>query len=181
MREHDIDEFIDGRLVICNLCRKELGTNSEYCLRCTVHRLARIAFDYDNNISKRNVNPEDTHISLSSLDSMIPYEDEWKYEHYDLYKKAGVFGIFINGILSYIGKSRNILVNWLFITQTVTNDIHEVKAKIYQELIREHYSGSKISFRVIEFCYDTDNLDIKLENMKKKWIRYYKPPLNYPA
>ena len=179
MREHDIDEFTDSRLVICNLCKKELETDSEYCIRCPVHRLARIAFDYNNNICKKNVRPEDTYVTLSSLDGMVPYKDEWKYEHYDLYKKAGVFAIFIDDRLSYISKSRNILVNWLFITQTITNDIHEGKAKVYQELIREHYSGSKIGFGVLEFCYDVDNLDEELDDMKDKWIKYYKPRLNY--
>lgn len=175
MNDHDIGEFLDGRLVICRLCRKELNSNSEYCTRCQVHRLGSIAFDYNNNMTRKDVDPEDTLVSLSSLDGIIPYEDEWKYEHYSLFKKAGVFAVFINGILSYIGKSKNILVNWLFITQTITNDDGEGKARVYNELINEYFSGSKISFRVLEFCYDLDELD----DMKEKWVRYYKPRLNF--
>lgn len=70
-------------------------------------------------------------------------------------------------------------MNWLLITQTITNDIHEGKAKVYQELIKEYYSGSKIGFGVLEFCYDVDNLDKELDDIKEKWIRYYKPKLNY--
>lgn len=174
MRERDIDEFIDSRLIICNLCRKELNSDSNYCLRCSIHRLANIAFDYDNNINKKNINEEDTYTSLKTLEDIIPYKDEWKYEHYRLYKKAGIFGIYVNNKLYYIGKSKNIFVNWLFMTQTIINKDIKGRALFYSWLIDEYLIGSNIGFEVIEFCYDLE----KLDDMKEKWINHYKPFLN---
>lgn len=91
--------------------------------------------------------------------------------------KAGVYGIYINGHLVYIGESSNILRRWV---DHKFNTLYNFKQKEYQEgkyrVLREAYkAGLTITCNVLELCENDKKV---LRAREAVWIREYNPILN---
>lgn len=91
--------------------------------------------------------------------------------------KSGVYGIYIEGYLVYVGESLNILNRWI---DHKFNTLYNFKQKEYQEgkykVLRKAYAaGLTISCDVLEFCENDKKV---LRAREAEYIRAYKPILN---
>lgn len=89
----------------------------------------------------------------------------------DKYSKPGIYQIFINNTLVYIGQSKSMIDR--IASHMLHIDTNE-KSNKYKQLRRAKEAGCKITFDVLAYCKD-DELD-QLEGI---YIRQYLPPLNY--
>ena len=175
------EELVDSRITICHYCRQFFrDEHKRECWKCNVHHLIRYVFNYEGNSCINNINEKDTITYIQELDGLSPFET-WSYEHHPLYHKAGIYGIYIDEVrdkrLVYIGKSKNIYVRWIYHTQNIFDEGDESNRKIYEELRNAYIHEHDIIFKVLEFCYDTDN-EKTLNKMEDEWISKCEPPYN---
>lgn len=91
--------------------------------------------------------------------------------------KAGVYGIYIEGRLVYVGETINLLRRWI---DHKFNTLYNFKQKEYQEekyrVLREAYAaGLVVSCDVLEFCENDKKI---LRAREAEYIRAYNPILN---
>lgn len=91
--------------------------------------------------------------------------------------KAGVYGIYIEGQLVYVGETLNILNRWI---DHKFNTLYNFKQKEYQEgkykVLREAYAaGLRVSCDVLEFCESDKKI---LRAREAAYIKKYNPILN---
>lgn len=91
--------------------------------------------------------------------------------------KAGVYGIYIEGQLVYVGETINLLRRWV---DHKFNTLYNFKQKEYQEekykVLREAYAaGLIITCNVLEFC---ENDKKTLRAREAEYIKKYNPILN---
>ena len=105
--------------------------------------------------------------------------DDTPQEMKDSYfNKSGIYGIYCDGELVYIGKSINLLQRWLMHKSHVyCPESPEYNRPIYKEIRRALKAGHKISAGVIEFC-DCPDIELQLEQEESKLIKKYVPKLN---
>ena len=87
------------------------------------------------------------------------------------YCRPGIYQIFINNTLVYIGQSQSMLDRLASHMYHIENP---GKTNKYIQLRRARDNGCKVRFDVLSYCSE-DELD-KYEGM---YIRQYMPPLNY--
>lgn len=87
------------------------------------------------------------------------------------YAGAGIYQIFLNNSLVYIGQSQNMLHR---IASHMYEIEHNKKSNKYIQLRRAKQHGCKIRFDVITHCKDDE-----LDQLEGQYIRQYLPPLNY--
>lgn len=106
---------------------------------------------------------------IDELYNNTPAEVKEKYD-----KKSGIYGIFCDEELVYIGKSTNLLNRWIaHKCHTFCDESKEYNRPIYKELRRAYSLGHKINIRLIEYCEVAD-----LEKEEAKYIYGYRPKLN---
>jgi hypothetical protein len=91
--------------------------------------------------------------------------------------KAGVYGIYIEGQLAYVGETINLLRRWV---DHKFNTLYNFKQKEYQEekyrVLREAYAaGLVITCDVLEFCEPNKKI---LRAREAAYIKKYNPILN---
>ncbi len=91
--------------------------------------------------------------------------------------KAGVYGIYIEGQLVYVGETINLLRRWI---DHKFNTLYNFKQPAYQEekykVLREAYAaGLVISCNVLEFCENDKKI---LRAREAAYIKKYNPILN---
>lgn len=96
------------------------------------------------------------------------------YKRQRLWQKVGVYGIYCNGSLVYVGKSTNMFHRMCsHMMNTFEPTERDYNSKKYVELRNAAFAGAKIEFRVIEL---TD--PAALDDRQQFWIRKEQPPLN---
>lgn len=96
------------------------------------------------------------------------------YKRQKLWQKVGVYGIYCNGSLVYVGKSTNMFHRMCsHMMNTFEPSQRDYNSKKYVELRNAAFAGAKIEFRVIEL---TD--PAALDDRQQFWIRKQQPPLN---
>ena len=100
----------------------------------------------------------------------------------DKYNHAGVYAIYIDGVLAYIGQSVNMERR---ISQHLTHIKNPYKVNYGQRnkyiVLRNAYDlGHTITFDVIYYATKTEPIEIQREIERKEgvYLRKYKPPLN---
>lgn len=92
------------------------------------------------------------------------------------YNRQGIYGIYVEGKLVYIGKSTNMLVripNHMIAIDGIGKDARGNK---YSILRQSRDAGLKISFNVLEYI---DGTKEDLDRAEAKWIKKELPVLNY--
>ena len=91
-----------------------------------------------------------------------------------LWQKVGVYGIYCNGSLVYVGKSTNMFHRMCsHMMNTFQPTERDYNSKKYVQLRKAAFAGAKIEFRVIEL---TD--PAALGDRQQFWIKKERPPLN---
>lgn len=95
------------------------------------------------------------------------------------YLSPGIYAIYIDDLLVYIGKSRNML-------ERISNHIEKIQqdnntTNKYRVLHEARQTGHKIRFDVLFYCQKQhqDSIDAEIGKMEGELIRHYQPPLNY--
>lgn len=97
--------------------------------------------------------------------------DEVK-EKYD--KRSGIYGIYCDDKLVYIGKSTNLLNRWIaHKCHVYCEESKEYNRPIYRELRRALQEGHTIQAQLIEYCETWE-----LEDKEDEYIIKYYPALN---
>ena len=106
------------------------------------------------------------------------YKKEIQTKTQDKYKHWGIYGIYIQDKLVYIGKSSNMLTrvaNHCFLTSNLPQDLKESKSNKYKVLNQAICRGYKITFDVL--CYTKEDED-SLGLAEAEQIHKYMPKLN---
>lgn len=107
------------------------------------------------------------------IDELYAQCSQEQKEKYD--KKIGIYAIYCNDNLVYIGKSTNLLNRWIaHKCHVFCNESKEYNRPMYQELRRAYEGGCHISISLLEYCADT----AELKQKEEKWISTYVPKLN---
>lgn len=95
------------------------------------------------------------------------------------YSSPGCYAIYIDDLLVYIGKSRNMLERLAQHIECIEQDTN--KSNKYRVLHEAHQSGHKIRFDVLFYCkkHYQDSIDAEIGKVEGELIRQYRPPLNY--
>lgn len=97
-----------------------------------------------------------------------------QHKRQKLWQKVGVYGIYCNGILVYVGKSTNMFHRMCsHMMNTFEPSQRDYNSKKYRQLRQAAFAGAKIQFRVIQIT-EPDQLD----NRQQFWIVKEQPPLN---
>lgn len=106
---------------------------------------------------------------IEDLYNQCSQEQKEKYD-----KKVGIYAIYCDGNLVYIGKSTNLLNRWIaHKCHVFCNESKEYNRPMYQELRRAYNLGHAISINLLEYC-DIEDLETK----EDEYIGKYLPPLN---
>lgn len=95
------------------------------------------------------------------------------------YSSPGCYAIYIDDLLVYIGKSRNMLERLAQHIECIEQDAN--KSNKYRVLHEAHQSGHRIRFDVLFYCNKKyqDSIDAEIGKIEGELIRHYKPILNY--
>lgn len=88
---------------------------------------------------------------------------------------CGIYGIWINDKLVYIGSSKDVLLRWCFHQTHTFYDFgqHDYKEKKYEILREAKSAGCRVSFNLLEKCKEG-----ALRILEVRYINQYKPVLN---
>lgn len=168
--EKEANNIINARNILCGFCQRKYPTEQyKLCDKCLVKKLMTdTKINYHIKNIDRNYMMEDmanlVHINSPSEISI--------YENHPLYDESGIYGIYIDKNLEYIGCSSGLYKRWANQTYSIMNKTHE--GTTTAEYIRNAYfSGKTILFYALEFCSET-----MLQERKKKLILQHKPKLN---
>lgn len=105
--------------------------------------------------------------------------EEYPQEKKELYdRKPGIYGIYCDNNLVYVGKSTNLLNRWLIHkTHTLCNYATEYNRPMYRELRRAINLGHTIDIKALEVC-DVNISKQELKEKEEKRIAATTPPLN---
>lgn len=107
-------------------------------------------------------------MKIDELYQLIPQEEKEKNE------VPGIYGIYCDNNLVYVGKSTKMLNRWLIHkTHTLYSYSTEYNRPIYKELRRAYNLGHNISINALEYCTQQE-----LKEKEQKWIAATLPPLN---
>lgn len=103
------------------------------------------------------------------------YYHEVSQETKDKYQgKTGIYAIYCDEALVYIGKSTDLLNRFIaHKANTFCDESPEYNSKKYQQLRKAASLGHSITLKVLEFCAQD-----ALASTEDKWIGKYLPPLN---
>lgn len=102
------------------------------------------------------------------------YYTVMNHKRQKLWQKVGVYGIYCNGTLVYVGKSTNMFHRMCsHMMNTFEPSQKEYNSKKYVQLRAAAFGGAKIQFRPIQFT----DLEV-LGDRQQFWIRKEQPPLN---
>ena len=97
-----------------------------------------------------------------------------QHKRQKLWQKIGVYGIYCNGSLVYVGKSKNMFHRMCsHMMNTFQPTERDYNSKKYVELRKAAFAGAKIEFRIIQ---ETDLA--ALGDRQQFWIMKERPPLN---
>ena len=106
------------------------------------------------------------------IDDLYAQCSQEQKEKYD--KQVGIYAIYCNDSLVYIGKSTNLLNRWIaHKCHVFCPESKEYNRPMYAELRRAYNLGCNISINLLEYC----NID-ELETREDEWIGKYVPALN---
>lgn len=106
------------------------------------------------------------------IDEMYSACNQEQKEKYD--KKVGVYALYCDDNLVYVGKSTNLLNRWIaHKCHVMCDESKEYNRPMYQELRRAMNLGHAITANLLEYC-DIDNLETK----EDEYIAKYLPALN---
>lgn len=94
-----------------------------------------------------------------------------KRPHYDCDNKIGIYGIFIENQLVYIGKTKN---SFLTRYSTHKSNIKIKKRKLYNKMYEALKANKEVYLLPLRFCSQEDNIN----QIEKNYIEKYKPILN---
>ena len=92
------------------------------------------------------------------------------------YNRQGIYGIYVDGKLVYIGKSADMLHRIASHILALDGIGKDAAGNKYKLLSKAKEEGLRISFDVLEYI-DTTKED--LDRAEAKWIRQVRPVLNY--
>lgn len=106
------------------------------------------------------------------IDELYNNSSEETKRLYD--KKSGIYAIFCDENLVYIGKSTNLLNRWIaHKCHVYCEESKEYNRPMYKELRRAINQGHKVSISLVEYCTPEE-----LESEERKYIAEFLPPLN---
>ena len=114
---------------------------------------------------------------------------EYKYKnkrtdaYMDKYNHPGIYAIYIDGVLVYIGKSHNMANRISQHLTCIKNPKSASKHSLHRYLIlnQAHNEGYTITFDVVYYANEVEpmELDKKLAGLEVSCLTKYKPALNY--
>jgi hypothetical protein len=126
--------------------------------------------DNDYYDSLKGVNQWAMSVRVNEMKKELPQSLINQYEG-----KCGIYGMWINEKLVYIGKSKNVLTRWTYHKLHTLYDYgqHDYKEDKYRIMREAKEKGYKISFDILEEC-KPGCLDL----LEHRWIEACKPALN---
>ena len=162
-------KIFDAKLTICSYCKMKFPLFDDgKCDKCILNIiLKKEKIDYETY--------DDDFISedIENIKFLHPLKDKWWFEDHPLYNVSGIYGIYVDCNIVYVGQSKYLYQRWVCHAYNTCGVSRDNYRKIYMELRKKYNDGSKIYFRVLEFCEVK-----KLETREKYWIYKLNPALN---
>lgn len=121
------------------------------------------------------IETKDIKHTLRTMELIVDKGSEAEKKH-PLYNIGGVYGIYVNDELAYIGESNNLIERWMSHTRKVLpkkdSKDKECNTAKYRYLRLQHKRGKTIEFRVLELR------DKNLKQRETQLIIELNPPLN---
>lgn len=174
MEDYEKDELKNAKFIVCYYCRNEISTDSKNCFKCPVRKLRDEIDLYENEEPEEF---KDYPVEyLICLQDLTPYEDEWYYESHSAFGVSGIYGIFIDDQLVYIGQSNNIYVRWIGHAKNVFDfETESYDKPLYSELRYAYLEEHEVIFKVMEYVPNDEAL---LNEAEDKWLLKCMPPYN---